>query len=99
MIVVENGGGDIPSGTEKIVTGGVEKSGKEPLETIPLTLILLHLLSPSSPEYAKAVKAVNGSDVIFKEKHLQTMKNEDVIVMNHLAEKIIGESNVSTVDD
>ncbi|GMS89544.1 hypothetical protein PENTCL1PPCAC_11719 [Pristionchus entomophagus] len=92
LIVVENGGTEIPSGTEKIVMGGIEKSGKEPLEMIPLTLILLHLISPSSDEYAKAVKTLNGSDVILKEKHLQMMRSEDVIVMNNLTHKIIAET-------
>ncbi|GMR42536.1 hypothetical protein PMAYCL1PPCAC_12731 [Pristionchus mayeri] len=95
LIVVENGGTEMPEGTEKIVVGGVEKSGKEPLESLPLTLLLLHLVAPSSAEYAKAVKAIDGSDVILKEKHLQSIRSEDVLVMNHLAEKIIANSKES----
>lgn len=92
LIVVENGGTEMPSGTEKIVMGAVDGSGKEPLETLPLILILLHLVAPSSAEYAKAVKTLTASDVILKEKHLQSMRSEDVLVMNHLAEKIIAHS-------
>ncbi|GMT19301.1 hypothetical protein PFISCL1PPCAC_10598 [Pristionchus fissidentatus] len=92
LIIVESGTTDIPSGSEKIFLTALEKSGKEPLESVPLSLILLHLLTPSSAEYAKTVKGV-GNDLFLKEKHLQSMKSDDVRVLNLMAEKIIQEEH------